>query len=206
VCTSDTDEVLENLKMNRLKLHIFLLFFVALGTGILVGMGLSRTVVIAKPAATSTRPGGDRPSLTEALSLTAAQSEQLKSIWTDWDPSRQSRSDRHLQFQQQRDESVQALLTSSQKTAYEDLQKKYRQQLDALDEERKQSFHAAVEKTKAILTDTQRAKYEEILKNGPPSRSGRGGGGWDRGGARSWASSRHGAPPPESTPAATRSF
>ncbi|MCL2645882.1 MAG: hypothetical protein FWD61_02630 [Phycisphaerales bacterium] len=168
--------------MIRIKFLIVLLFIAALGAGFLVGQGVARTKSVA-----DTHPGErtvgngsgrhptTRPSLTEALALTPAQSEQLKAIWSDWDTSRQSRFERHPQFQKERDDAIQALLSESQKTVFDDIQKKYRQQLDQLDEERRQVYQAAVDKTKAILNDKQRAEYEEMLKNAPLGRGPRGG-------------------------------
>ncbi|MCL2641079.1 MAG: Spy/CpxP family protein refolding chaperone, partial [Phycisphaerales bacterium] len=172
--------------MTRIKLLIVFLFVVALGTGFLVGLGVakSKSAADAMPGGgvVPERRGGQRPPppqrppLTEALSLTPAQNEQLRVIWSDWDPSRQTRSERHPQFQKERDDAIQALLSDSQKAAFDDIQKKYRQLLDQLDEERRQAFQVAVDKTKAILNDEQRAKYDDILKNAPPGRGPRGGG------------------------------
>jgi len=172
--------------MNRIKLLIIFLFVIGLGTGFLVGMGVahSKSAAVGTSASveiTKSNGGQRRPSLTESLALTPAQSEQLKTIWSDWDISRQSRPERHAQFQKERDDAIQTILSDTQKTAFDDAQKKYRHQLDQLDEERRQAFQAAVDKTKAILNETQCAKYDEILKSAPQGRGLRGGGERTRG-------------------------
>jgi len=164
--------------MNRIKLLIVLLFVVALGAGFLVGQGVarSRSVADARPAGGGGQRSTARPSLAEALALTPVQSEQLKVIWSDWDPARSARFERHPQLQKDRDDAIQAMLSDSQKIEFEEIQKKYRQQFDQLDEERQQAFLVAVDKTKAILSDEQRMKYDEILKkNAVPGRGLRGG-------------------------------
>jgi len=170
--------------MKRIKLLIVFLFFVALATGFFVGLGVahSKFGADAMPGGGKGKGFGSRPpsphlSLIETLALTPAQSEQLKAIWSEWDPARPARpSERPSQFQKERDDAILALLSDSQKIEFDEIQKKYRHQLDQLDDERRQAFQVAVDKTKAILNDTQRAKYDEILKNAPPPRGPRTGG------------------------------
>jgi hypothetical protein len=150
--------------MNRLKLLIATLFLIALGTGIVVGMGMSKA-----PKAE------DRKSwLAEELSLTADQSEKMKAIWSDISRPGQSSFERRRQLGRERDDAVQALLTEEQKTAYTALLDKYNLQMAELNHEREQAFQAAVESTKDILTEQQRVKYDELLRRG--FRGGRGDG------------------------------
>jgi Spy/CpxP family protein refolding chaperone len=176
--------------MNRLKLHIVLLFLVALATGVVAGMAISRNSMA------SHQPTERRSYLANQLDLTPAQSDRLRAIWSEViHPSTQpglSNRERRDSYRDQRDQAVVALLSDSQKAAYDDIQKKYRQQIDGLDEERRQATQVAVEKTREILTDVQRAKYDEILKNAPPGRRGHGGGG---------PSTRHNASTPPTTQA-----
>jgi hypothetical protein len=180
------------------------LFLIALGTGIVVGMGVSRS-----PKAK------ERGSwLSEELNLTPDQSEKMKSIWSDI--SRPGGGfERRRQMQRERDEAVQALLTEEQKAAYTTIVDKYNLQMAELNHEREQAFLAAVESTKEILNDAQRAKYDELLRRG--FRGGRGDGpgrgsdgfgrseGFGRGGP-GWrgSSTRRGAPEPATATAPAR--
>jgi hypothetical protein len=165
--------------MNRLKILIASLFLIALGTGIVVGMGVSRAP-----------KNHDRGSwLAEELNLTPDQSEKIKAIWSDISRPGQSNFDRRRQFQRERDEAVQAMLDEKQKATYAAIVDKYNLQLAELNHEREQAFQAAVESTKDILTESQRTKYEEILRRG--FRGGRGEGS-GRGDGWRGSSSRHG--------------
>jgi Spy/CpxP family protein refolding chaperone len=156
--------------MNRLKLLIASLFLIALGTGIVVGMGVSRTP-----------KSHERGSwLSEELNLTPDQSEKIKAIWSDISRPGQSGFERRRQFQRERDEAVQALLTDKQKADYAAIVDKYNLQLAELNHEREQAFQAAVESTKDILTDAQRTKYDEILRRGFRGSRGDGSGGQGR--------------------------
>jgi Spy/CpxP family protein refolding chaperone len=181
--------------MTRLKFLIAVLFAIALGTGVVVGMGMSRQP--KAPVAPSW--------LTQELNLSSQQSEQIHKIWSDSMKPVQT-TDRRHQYQKERDEQLQALLTDAQKAQYADILKKYNEEIEKLNHEREAAFQAAVESTKQVLSDAQRAKYDELMKNGfrgPPR---------DRGdGPRHGASTRHGpenpgepatAPAPATRPAA----
>jgi Spy/CpxP family protein refolding chaperone len=176
--------------MNRLKLLIAILFLIALGTGIVVGMGVSRT-----PKA------HERGSwLAEELNLTPDQSEKIKAIWSDISRPGQSSFDRRRQYQRERDEALLGLLTPEQRAAYGTIVDKYNLQIAELNHEREQAFQAAVESTKDILTESQRAKYDEILRRGfrggrgeGPGGPGRGGDGFGRGEGWHGSSTRRGS-------------
>jgi uncharacterized protein YdbL (DUF1318 family) len=143
--------------MNRLKFLIAVLFTVALGTGIVVGMGVSRT-------SPKTQDRGFW--LAEELNLTPAQSEKMKTIWSDISRPGQNNFERRRQLQKERDDAVQALLNDEQKTAYLAVVEKFNAQVAELNHEREAAFQAAVESTKDILTDAQKTKYDELMKRG----------------------------------------
>jgi len=143
------------------KLHWMMvgLFVVALGTGVLVGMGLSHEV---KPH--------DRTWswLTEELKLTSEQSEKIKVIWSDMlqGPGQRPGGEPRRAAQKERDDAIVALLTPEQKGTYDKIIERYNQQVGEMNKAREAAFQAAVEKTKAVLDANQRAKYEELLKKG----------------------------------------
>jgi hypothetical protein len=158
--------------MNRLQLMMVCVFVVALGAGVVVGMGVSRPAVV-KPA--EHRGGGW---IEEQLGLTSEQREQMKAIWSEARDMGQKHGEMRDQFRKERDAAVMGLFTPEQKDQYQKIQDDFRAQMGKLDKEREAAFNAAKEKTKAILNETQRAKYEELMKRGPgPRGPGRGPGG-----------------------------
>ena len=135
------------------------LFVVALGTGVLVGMGWAHQV----------SPHDRTWSwLTEELKLTPEQSEKIKVIWSDMlqGPGSRPGGDARRAAQKERDEAIVAMLTPEQKSTYDKIVDKYSQQVAEINKARDLAFQAAVEKTKAVLDDSQRAKYEDLLKKG----------------------------------------
>jgi hypothetical protein len=134
------------------------LFAVALGTGVLVGMGLREA-----------RPHDRNWSwLSEELKLTPDQSERIRAIWSDMlqGPASRPSGERRRAAQKERDESIVALLKPDQKESYDKILEHYNQQTAEITRDREAAFQAAVERTKAVLDDGQRVKYEELLKKG----------------------------------------
>jgi len=91
------------------------------------------------------------------------------------------RWERRRALSQRRDERVAALLTEAQRPQYDGILLDYAAELDKLDQERKQAFEQAVERTKQILTPEQARKYAELLEERRKRGSGdRRGPPWDR--------------------------
>jgi hypothetical protein len=155
--------------MSRLHLLIISLFTVALGTGIVVGMGMMK----APP------PREGRSWLEEKLALKPEQSEQMKQIWEGVRGSSKPRNDTRMQYRKERDDALQALLTPDQKAAYAKMVDHYNAEIAELNKQQEAEFQAAAERTKTILNEQQRAMYEDLLKKG--FRGGPGGPGGPRG-------------------------
>lgn len=143
--------------MSKQIILTIVLFVVALGSGIVVGMNVKRG---------GDREGGERSFLADELKLTPTQRDQMREIWQEMAHGG-ARRDAYRTIQKERDEEVVALLTPDQKAAYDKIQEKATQKIAELNKERDAAFQKAVEKTKAILDPQQRVKYEEILKRGP---------------------------------------
>jgi len=169
------------------KLVVTLGFLVAFAAGLVVGMekSSSSTPLAGKP--TTQRSGGPR-GMTAELKLSPEQQEQMKKIWSD--VARRGRNEpqqpeRRQQLRQERDEAITALIRPEDKEKYDQIQKNYRDQLDAMDREMRDAFDKAVKLTDEILSPEQRIKYHEILsRHQPGSRDHRGERGGERGGPR----------------------
>lgn len=144
--------------MNKQVVLMICLFVVALGCGIAVGMGISRSIP---------PHGRDHSWLAKELQLTEAQQEQMRGVWSETLRGVGPRqSDRRKQFQKERDEAMVASFTPEQHAAYDKIVAKYNQRLAENNREREVAFQRAVERTKAILDQRQRVKYDELLKKG----------------------------------------
>jgi Spy/CpxP family protein refolding chaperone len=194
------------------KFVVILGFFVAFAAGLIVGIESRQTSGAATsiPPAPTTVPGARAMRragfLPTELNLTPQQQEAMKKIWSDGggvSRAREEQQEKRAALRRQRDEAIAAMLGPTEKATYDEIQKKYQDQVQALDREMRAGFEAKVKQTNELLTPEQRTKYEEILKRhqwdrGGDRGSGRGG---DRGGSRGEGS---GAPPPGGTPARER--
>jgi Spy/CpxP family protein refolding chaperone len=129
-------------------------FIVALLAGTVMGVGLARQ---AQPT--------DRHSmLAQELGLSAAQSAQMKEIWSRVVQVGPGARERSRELRRQRDEAIEKLIAPEQRAAYDRIKQDYTTAVAALDQERKEAFQEAVKKTNQILTEAQRKKYEEIRR------------------------------------------
>ena len=171
------------------KLVVTLGFLVAFSAGLVVGLQTHTSAPAAVVSTTrpTTQPrGGFLPA---ALNLTPEQQEKMKQIWANVaDRDRKEQFDKHNQCRKERDEAILALLSTDQKTTYDDIQKTFRDKNDAIDREMRAEFDRKVEETNEILTPEQRVKYAELRSRRQPfDRGQRGGdrnGGGDHGGFR----------------------
>lgn len=142
--------------MNRLHILIISLFTVALGTGIVVGMGMTRV---------PSRHDG-HSWLSDQLGLSDDQSNQMRAIWEDVRGSFKPRNDARAQFHKERDDGLQAILTPEQKIQYTQVLEHYNAEMTKLNHEQDAEFQAAADRTKKILSDHQRSIYDDLLKKG----------------------------------------
>ena len=150
--------------MTKQVLWTVLVFAVALGSGVVIGMNL--------PRATAHGPR-DRSWLEEELKLTPEQREKMKAIWSEMLPGRRQGGERRWQAIKERDEAIAALVPPEKKAEYGKITARFEQQMAEMGKEREKAFQKAVEQTKAMLDPKQRKKYDELLKKGafgPPRR------------------------------------
>ena len=158
-------------------------FAVSFAAGLTVGMARhSDQTIASSPASPAAHPPTtQRGFLLAALNLTPDQQDQMKTIWADaGDRGRHDQTDRRNQCRKDRDDAVVALMSPEQKTQFDDVQKSYREKMDAIDQESRTEFQHKVDETMKILTPEQQAKYRELLAKrqafdrGPRDRGDRG--------------------------------
>jgi len=107
------------------------------------------------------------------LHLSQDQREKIKAIWTDAMKAGTypTQRDKREALQRERDEALQALISSDQKDRFDEILRTYRTRADELSAESKKAREEAYERTKAVLTDSQRAIYEELRKKRQESKN-----------------------------------
>ena len=169
------------------KIMVVIGFLIAFAAGLAVGVEMRRPSLAQGPTPVepptrttgpSTRgsrsPGGWFAS---ELKLSPDQRKKMDAIWSEVARGGREEMDKERDaLRKQRDEAILALVGTDNKTKYDDIQKKYRDDQQAMERKMRGRFEKAVEETKAILDDEQREKYEKLLaRYRPPSdRDGRG--------------------------------
>lgn len=155
----------------RGKLLLVLSFVLTLGAGIVVGMGLNKAVIGGSPVVNGPTPPPLAPPpnpgswFVKELGLSAEQSEQMKSIWSQaMEGTGRELFDRRRSLYRDRDKAIEAIYTEDQRTERERIRREYDAKLAENSKERDKLVQTAVEKTKAMLSDEQRAKYEKMLR------------------------------------------
>jgi Spy/CpxP family protein refolding chaperone len=133
-------------------------FLVAFAAGLVVGLRPRP----AAPAPT-TRPSRHGGWLAAELKLTPEQQEQMEKIWSETAfRGRHDREEQRRELTRQRDDAIANLIRPEDKPAYEEALKTFSDRTEALDNESRLAFQAAVEQTKQILSPQQRTRYEQF--------------------------------------------
>ena len=167
------------------KIMVVIGFLVAFAAGLAVGFELRRTsradvVTPVEQPVRTTGPSTTRGSRTPGgwfaseLKLDAEQRKKMDAIWSDVARGGREEMDKERDaLRKKRDEAILALVGADNKAKYDDIQKQYRDDQQAMERKMRGRFEKAVEETKAILTPEQREKYEQLLaRHRPPDRDG----------------------------------
>jgi Spy/CpxP family protein refolding chaperone len=162
------------------RLVVVIGFLVSLAAGLAIG--LTTRAGVPKP---EHKPPGERGSwLAQQLDLTPEQREQLDAIWSET-ARRGGREQwqQRSQLRRERDDAIAALIPEDRRESYQQLLDDFAARSEAMEAQWRESFHAAVQRTREILTPQQLTKYEELMSRHSPG-SGPGGpeGGPDLGG------------------------
>ena len=103
--------------------------------------------------------------LSHTLHLTPEQEAQIEAIWSQEAPRHEGDDvrTRIRALYDERNARVRDMLTEEQKTAFDVIYAECEQKKDAISEERRARYDAAVQKTMAVLTPEQQEKYKEII-------------------------------------------
>lgn len=153
----------------KTRLLVIAGFLIAFAAGWAVGLKWR-----AQDDSSNTRSDRHSGWLAAELKLSPEQKEQLREIWSETARrGGRERMDRRRQAARERDEAIADLVRPEDKPRYEEILKKYTEQSGEQDREWRDSYQAAVERTKQILTPEQRTRYEELLQRQQWDRPGR---------------------------------
>jgi Spy/CpxP family protein refolding chaperone len=157
------------------KIIVILGFCLAFAAGLVIGTRSHPAKLSpAAPGSTpTTGPSARHGSwLSSELGLTSDQREKLDKIWSETARNgREERDERRREYRRDRDTAIAELVPPARMGEYDKIIETYSDRVASLDRESRESYEAAVDKTKQILTPDQRARYEELLKQhkwGPP--------------------------------------
>jgi Spy/CpxP family protein refolding chaperone len=138
------------------KLFILLVFAIALGAGITLGMLCERRAFV--------HSGKGPPFIARELNLTEDQDIKMHAIWSKVMESHGQRRPRREAILKQKDEALAGLLTADQKTRFTEIVQEFDRKQQELDQEMKRIEDQAVLETSTVLTEPQRKKFEEMRK------------------------------------------
>jgi Spy/CpxP family protein refolding chaperone len=150
------------------KLIVILGFILSLAAGVVIGSKAIAPASSDPPQPPTTAPT-NRPSrggwLSQELGLSPDQREKLDAIWSATaNRGRDDHNDRRRDFRRERDAAIADLVPAARLGEYDQIINTYNDRVAALEQESREAYEAAVEKTKEILTPEQRVRYEELLK------------------------------------------
>ena len=176
--------------MKMTKFALVLAFLVVMAAGAVVGMAVDRS--LREKAPQQVEKPHTRQAFPPYPKVTPEQKAEIDKIWEAVETLRNQRFMSRRQLDITRAQEIQAILTPDQKVQYEDIQKKYGNDVQALELNLQDAVKKAEEQTRALLNDEQRAQYDQWRaamanrRGGPGGRGGpgRSGGPGGRGGQR----------------------
>jgi len=140
----------------RRKLLIFALAAICLvfASGVAVGVVGRRAL----------RPNKFQSVLVEELDLTPDQRRQIQQIWSEVAEKHTPVSMEEMaKADAERWEAIDQLLTPQQRTQYAQIQQRFEDRMQGLDQGNRARIARAEEQTRQLLTPPQREKYERLL-------------------------------------------
>jgi len=139
----------------RLRLFFLLAIVLTLAAGGVLGRLSTRLPV----------SWGGHPShnwLAEQLNLSSEQRKGIDDIWNDAHEKLKTNFQQRSDLDRQREKTLQAMLTDSQRLAYETLQDDYHSRRQQLDDQRRQLLDSADKLSRDLLDDSQKAKWDAL--------------------------------------------
>jgi hypothetical protein len=158
--------------MKRSRQVFLMTVVLVLCAGVVVGR-LSAKLAVELP----TPPPGHPPSwLADQLGLSTDQRQQMDAIWAEVKQQMGNDRDRRREFDRERDEAIQNLLSVRQKLAYQEIYDEYHTKRQQMETARDALIKSAEERSRAMLSDSQKLRWDQLSKDMHGHRSGPGSG------------------------------
>ena len=108
---------------------------------------------------------GGRPPhnwLADQLNLSTGQRNAIDDIWNDAHDKLKANFQQRSDLDHQREKALQAILTDSQRLAYDTLQDDYRSCRQQFDDQRRQLLDSADRQSRDLLNDSQKATWDAL--------------------------------------------
>jgi hypothetical protein len=148
--------------MGRRKAFLLLVTFaLTFGAGIVLGWVWTP---LQKAEASASGPrGGPRPWF-EQLDLSADQKTQMDKTWGDTRQQMQKLSQQRWEMEKKREDAILGLLDPAQREKYNEIDKSFRAQREALDKQREALFADANARSRALLSPAQQQNWDILTK------------------------------------------
>jgi hypothetical protein len=158
--------------MKRSRQVFLIAAVLVLCAGVVVGRLSARLAVEPPPP-----PAGHSPSwLQDQLALSGDQRQQMDAIWAEVKQEMGTDRDRRREFDRERDEAIQNLLSDQQKLIYQEIYNEYHTKRQQMENTRDALIKNAEERSRAMLSDSQKVRWDQLSKDMHGHRSGPGSG------------------------------
>jgi Spy/CpxP family protein refolding chaperone len=155
------------------KLIVIIGFVLSFAAGLVIGSRSRGLIDPGAPVENTSQSPTTAPSerrnkggwLSQELGLSSEQRARLDQIWSAMaSRGRDDHDDRRREYRKERDAAIADLIPPARLGEYDQIINTYTDRVAALEQESREAYEDAVERTKQILTPEQRSKYEELLK------------------------------------------
>ena len=138
--------------------------------GVVLGRLSARLAVETPPS-----PQGHPPSwLQDQLGLSTDQRQQMDAIWAEVKQQMATDRDRRREFDHERDEAIQNLLSDQQKLVYQEIYNEYHTKRQQMENARDALIKNAEERSRQLLNDSQKVRWDQLSKDMRGHRAGPG--------------------------------
>lgn len=145
----------------RSNIVLLAAFVLVMSAGVVVGRLWTRLPVV------SAQHGRSRSWLADQMNLSPQQRQRMDAIWSGTKQKIHQTFEKQHEIDHQRDAAILALLTPSQKTAYDKIEASHQAARAQLDKQRAALVHDANQRSRALLSDEQKARWDGLSKQMP---------------------------------------
>jgi len=161
--------------MKRSRQVFLIAAVLVLGAGVVLGRLSAHIAVDVPPPPPPAGPQGHPPSwLQDQLGLSTEQRQQMDALWAEVKQQMTADRDRRHEFDRERDEAIQNMLSNQQKLVYQAILDEYHTKRQQMENARDSLIKSAEDRSRALLSDSQKVRWDQLAKDMHGHRSGPG--------------------------------